>query len=231
MAPSIAENLAQVRGRIAEAARRSGRPAEAIALVAVSKTKPLAAVVEAWQAGQRLFGENRVQEALPKIAQAPAELEWHLIGHVQTNKARQVPGRFRMLESLDSPRLARELDRHAREAGVWLDALIQLNWCHEPSKTGVRDEQELEALIAAVRSCPGLRLRGLMTIPDPALSEPDTRRHFAAVRELQQRLARAQGLDAAFDQLSMGMTHDFEWAIEEGATLVRVGTAIFGARA
>jgi len=230
---ALAENLAAVRERVAAAARRSGRSAEAVTLVAVSKTKPLAAVVAAWEAGQRDFGENRVQEALGKIADAPPGLVWHMIGHLQANKARLVPGRFAMVHSVDSARLAHALqkamERHA-DPGRTLDVLIQLNWTGETTKSGVADEAGLRDLVAEVGACPALRLRGLMTMPDPALGEAETRRHFAQVARLRERLQADLGLGPAFDALSMGMTHDFEWAIEEGATIVRVGTAIFGAR-
>jgi hypothetical protein len=225
----IAGNLAAVRERIAQAARRSGRDADAVTLVAVSKTKPLAAVMEAYAAGQRLFGENRVQEALPKLEQSPADTEWHMIGHLQTNKARQIPGAFSTVQSVDSEKLARALSKHVPK-GDTLDIMLQLNWSHEASKAGIADEDGLRQVLEAVLPLPGLRLTGLMTIPDPDYSEAQTRRCFADIRGLHGRMRQEFGLGEAFRELSMGMTHDFEWAIEEGATVVRVGTAIFGAR-
>ncbi len=242
MTTTIAENLERVRASVAGAAVAAGRSPEEITLIAVSKEKPAAAVAEALAAGQRVFGENRVQEALGKIEsvagkaegetewEAEGKAEWHLIGHLQTNKARMVPGRFRAVHSLDSGRLARALDRHAESAGVVLDVFLQLNLAREASKTGVEDAAELGRLMECVLGCTALRARGLMTLPDPALDETATRRHFAQVRELQTKLGADFDLGPAFDQLSMGMSHDFLWAIAEGATMVRVGTAIFGAR-
>ncbi len=225
----IADNLAVVRERIAQAARRGGRDADAVSLVAVSKTKPLAAVMEAYAAGQRLFGENRVQEALPKIEQAPSDTKWHMIGHLQTNKARQIPGAFTTVQSVDSEKLARALSKHVPDGEV-LDILLQLNWSQEASKAGITDEDGLRQVLPVVLGLPGLRLTGLMTIPDPDDSEAQTRRCFADIRELHARMQQEFGLGETFGELSMGMTQDFEWAIEEGATIVRVGTAIFGAR-
>jgi PLP dependent protein len=231
MTPSIAENLAAVRARIAEAERRAGRAPQSVRLLAVSKTKPAAAVLEAFRAGQCLFGENRVQEALAKMEETGPGPEWHLIGHLQSNKARSVPGRFAAVHSLDSERLATELQRHADAAGASLDVLIQLNWEREASKGGLTEEPALRRLVEHVRGhCPRLVLTGLMTIPPPELSEAETRASYARVRTLHGGLQAEFGLGAAFRELSMGMSHDFEWAIAEGATLVRVGTAIFGAR-
>ena len=235
----IAENLGDVRDRIAGAALRSHRDAGLVTLVAVSKTQPVEAVQAAWEAGQRVFGENRVQEALEKMAPAPPEAQWHLVGHLQTNKARKVAGKFAMVHSLDSLELARELDKRQ---GAWvaaetpgpetsvLDVLVQLNWTGEETKSGIRSMAEMADLMAVVRGCSHLRLRGLMTMPDPAFDERATRLHFAHIRELLVTVRNEFGLGKEFDQLSMGMTHDFEWAIEEGATIVRVGTAIFGQR-
>jgi PLP dependent protein len=231
MSPSIAENLAAVRERIAQAARRAGRAPEDVRLLAVSKTHPAAAVQGAWRAGQRLFGENRVQEALEKMERVGPGPEWHLIGHLQSNKARLVPGRFAAVHSLDSTRLASALQRHAEAAGVSLSVLIQLNWEHEASKSGVADEAALRRLVEHVRAaCPRLVLAGLMTIPPAELGEAETRRVFASMRTLHAGLQAEFALGPAFRELSMGMSHDYEWAIAEGATLVRIGTAIFGAR-
>jgi hypothetical protein len=238
MPPSIAENLAALRERIAAAARAAGRSPEEVRLMAVSKTQPAAAVLEALRAGQTLFGENRVQEALGKMDEVarltpgPPGPEWHLIGHLQSNKAKLVPGRFAALHSLDSVPLADALQRQLERAGAALDVLIQLNWAQEATKSGVTDEETLRRLVEHVRqACPRLALVGLMTIPPPELDEAATRALYARVRALRDGLRAEFGLGAGFGALSMGMTHDFEWAIAEGATLVRVGTAIFGARA
>ena len=226
----IAENLARVRERVAAAAARSGRPAEAVTLIAVSKGQPAEAVRAAFGAGQRIFGENRVQEGVAKVGALPAEAVWHLIGHLQTNKARLVPGHFPWVHTVDGERVAHALERSAAAAGTALEVLIQLNWCREPTKSGVSDRAGLDALLETVRQCSALRLRGLMSMPDPAFDEARTRAHFAEIRELLGSLRGEFGLGPEFSALSLGMSHDFEWAIEEGATIVRVGTAIFGAR-
>ena len=231
----IAENLTLVRDRIAAAAARSSRPAGAVTLVAVSKTQPAEAVLAAWQAGQHVFGENRVQEALEKMEHTPPEVQWHLVGNLQTNKARKVAGKFAMVHSVDSIGLARELDkRQGALAGEGsptpLEVLVQLNWTGEATKSGIREQAALAELMATLRDCTHLIPRGLMTIPNPDFDERQTRNHFAQIRELLAATRTEMGLGAEFDQLSMGMTHDFEWAIEEGATIVRVGTAIFGQR-
>lgn len=230
MSGSIAENLAQVRERIATAAAQAGRPPGEVTLIAVSKTKPPQAVAEALAAGQRIFGENRVQEALEKMAHVPAEAEWHLIGHLQRNKSRLVPGSFSAMQSLDSERLAHALEGHAAAAGLALDVFIQLNLGREATKSGVETPAELDRLVETVLGCPNLRLKGLMTLPDPALSEAETRRHFAEVRELQEKLSAEFAPGPQFCELSMGMSHDYALAIAEGATMVRVGSAIFGER-
>ena len=227
---SIAENLAAVTARIAAAALRSGRDPAEVTLIAVSKTQSAAAVMEAYGAGQRFFGENRVQEALKKMeATGPGPL-WHLIGHLQGNKAKRVPGRFAAVHSVDSERIALALEAHAGQAGEQLEVFIQLNWQDEDSKAGVNDATVLRKLTEIVVECSHLVLRGLMTIPRPQMSEAQTRSLYAEIRSLHEGLKNEFGLGAAFDQLSMGMSHDFEWAVEEGATMVRVGTAIFGAR-
>jgi len=231
MTSSIAENLAAVRAAIAEAATRAGRDPASVRLLAVSKTKPAEAVQAAYRAGQRLFGENRVQEAVAKMDAAGPGPEWHLIGHLQSNKAKLVPGRFAALHSLDSAPLASALQRHAEAAGADLPVLIQLNLEHEATKAGLTAEDDLRRLVEHVRgTCPRLALTGLMTIPPPALDEAATRTIYARLRTLHAALRAEFGLGAAFCELSMGMSHDYPWAIAEGATIVRVGTAIFGAR-
>jgi pyridoxal phosphate enzyme (YggS family) len=227
---TVRERVASVRARIAAAAVSAGRPPDAVRLIAVSKTKPAQAVAEALAAGQRLFGENRVQEALGKMDEVPGGAEWHLVGHLQTNKARQIPGRFSTVHSLDSERLALALEKHTAAAGLSLEVFIQLNLEGETSKSGVGDLTELGRLMETVLGCPALRLRGLMTLPDPDLSEAETRRHFAGVRELQEKLRAEYAPGPQFNELSMGMSHDFALAIAEGATLVRIGTAVFGER-
>jgi hypothetical protein len=230
MASSIAGNLARVRERLAEAARRSGREAAAVTLIAVSKTQPAARVREAFDAGQRLFGENYVQEALGKIAELPPEARWHLIGHLQTNKARHAVGPFACIQTVDSPRLARALEQRAGSGGISLDVLVQVNWSREARKSGLTDPDALRRLIEEIAGYRALKLRGLMTIPDPSYDETQLRRCFAEMRRVREALSAEFALGARLGELSMGMSHDFEWAIEEGATMVRVGTAIFGPR-
>jgi PLP dependent protein len=227
----IAERVAAVRERIARAADRARRSPADVRLVAVSKTQPVEAVREAFGAGVRDFGENRVQEAEPKIA-ASADLaasgaRWHLVGHLQSNKARRAAGLFELVQSIDSLELARRLGRAGEETGRTVRGLIEVDLAAEPSKFGL-PEAELFPALGSLRGQAGLRLEGLMVLP-PLLDDTEAvRPYFKRLRELRDR-ALGEGLLAA-GELSMGMSHDFEAAIEEGATLVRVGTAIFGER-
>ncbi|MGA7763338.1 MAG: YggS family pyridoxal phosphate-dependent enzyme [Candidatus Binataceae bacterium] len=224
----IAARLTAARERIARAARRAERNPAAVRLVLASKTQPPEAIRAAYAAGAREFGENYVQEAAAK-QDALADLEdledvrWHLIGHLQTNKARDAVNRFALIHSLDSARLASALGR-ARPAPR-VPVLIEVNAAGEASKSGVAPA-EVERLIEAARAT--VEILGLMTIPPPATDPERSRSHFATLRAMRDRLAAATGL--ALSELSMGMTDDFEVAIEEGATIVRVGRAIFGER-
>lgn len=222
----VASNLASVRARIAAACARCGRGAD-VRLVAVSKTKPSSAIRAAYGAGQRLFGENYAQELVDKSAELAElrDVEWHFIGHLQTNKAKVVAERATMVHAVDSARLALELGRRASGRARPLDVLIEVNVGGEASKSGV-DPSSVEALVAAIERIDALRLRGLMSIPPPSDSPENSRPFHRALRALRDRL----GGGARLPELSMGMTEDLEIAIEEGATLVRVGTAIFGAR-
>jgi len=230
----ISENLAAVRDRIDKAARRSGRSPEEIALMAVSKTHPSERIREAYVAGLRLFGENRVQEFAGK-APALADLaaaEWHMIGHLQMNKASKAVELFGAMDSVDSVKLAEKLDGAARAKNKKLSVLLEINVGGEAAKSGVApDSQELEELLLAAQRLEGLAFRGLMTVP-PFTADPEgARPYFRKLRELRDALG-ARTLPAVnMDQLSMGMSHDFEVAVEEGSTCVRVGTAIFGERA
>jgi hypothetical protein len=222
----ITARLAELRERVALAARRAGRDPAAVTVVLASKTQPPEAIRAAYAAGAREFGENYVQEAAAKqdaLADL-GDLRWHLIGHLQTNKARDAANRFALIQSLDSARLAAALGRVRPAPRV--PVLIEVNAAGEVSKTGV-EAAGLERLIEAARAA--VEILGLMTIPPPAPDPERARRHFAALREMRDRLAAASGL--ALSELSMGMTGDFEVAIEEGATIVRVGRAIFGERA
>lgn len=223
----IPESLAQVRERIRSAAIACGRDPDTITLLAVSKTKPAADVDTAYQAGQRLFGENYLQDALPKIkALAGRDIEWHFIGRIQGNKAAEISQHFPWVHSLDTLRHAELLDRHRPEQSAPLQVCLQVNLSGEASKGGV-DEDAAAELAHAVAALPHLRLRGLMTMPDPHAPAARQRATFAGLRKLRDALC-AEGL--ALDTLSMGMSGDLEDAIAEGATIVRIGTDIFGAR-
>jgi len=223
---TIRERLTAVRRRIEAAAGRSGRAAESVTLVAVSKTMPVEAVRAAVAAGATILGENRVQEARDKIEALAGAAEWHLIGHLQTNKAKLAVGLFDRIHSLDSIRLAHELERHAGEAGRRVRCLVQVNVGGEEQKNGA-SESEVRPLLEAASRLPHLVVEGLMAIP-PFLSDAEAvRPFFRRLRVLREELA-SDGF--VLPDLSMGMTQDFEVAIEEGATLVRVGTAIFGPR-
>ena len=218
---SIAENLAVVRERVAEACRRAGRSPDDVTLVGVAKGFPAEAAAQAYAAGLQDLGENRVQEALDKIEALDARdmrPRWHLVGHLQTNKAKTVAGRFAIIHSVDSVRLAQALSRRARES---VPILLEVNVAQEASKFGFAPHEAASAL-RAVAALPNLDVRGLMTVA-PLAADPETVRPiFRRLRDLRD--------DLGLRELSMGMTDDFEVAIEEGATMVRVGRAIFGPR-
>ena len=226
----IAFNLSTVRRRIDAAAHRAHRLPESLRLIAVSKTFPLDAVLAAARAGQRDFGENRVQEGLDKVAATPTlDLVWHLIGHLQTNKARKAAAAFHWIHSVDSIELLRKLDTGATEAGTRPQILLQVDLAKEATKFGA-DRRQLDELARAALECRALQLRGLMTVPQIAEDPEDARRWFVELRTIRDEML-ATGLPAeSLSELSMGMSHDCEVAIEEGATMVRVGTAIFGRR-
>jgi pyridoxal phosphate enzyme (YggS family) len=226
----IAERLSAVRRRIDAAAERSHRSPREIQLVAVSKTFGVDAIRAAAGAGQRAFGENRVQEALGKIDDLAAlGLEWHLIGHLQSNKARRAAASFAWIHSIDSLDLLRRVDAAAADAGVRPRVLVQVDLAHEATKHGA-DEQAVLALAEAAVSARAVEMRGLMIVPPYPEQAEDSRPWFRRLRELRDALvARGMARDR-LAELSMGMTQDFEVAIEEGATIVRVGTAIFGRR-
>jgi pyridoxal phosphate enzyme (YggS family) len=230
---SISDNIAAVRERIVVAARRAGRSRADIALMAVTKTHSPERIREAYTAGLRLFGENRVQEFATK-AGALADLagvEWHMIGHLQTNKAGKVVELFNAVDSVDSARLAEKLDAAAQNMGKKLALLIEVNVGGEAAKSGVApDSRELEELLLAAPGFEALEFRGLMTVPPFSDDTERARPFFRQLRQLRDAIA-ARNLPAIrMDVLSMGMSHDFEIAIEEGSTCVRVGTAIFGER-
>jgi pyridoxal phosphate enzyme (YggS family) len=230
---SIAENIAQVRERIAAAARRPGRNSDGITLMGVSKTFPSGRIREAYAAGLRVFGENRVQEFAGK-ADALRDLldtEWHLIGHLQANKAAKAAELFDAVDSVDSVRMAEKLNALAESAGKTLSVLIEVNVGGEKAKSGVAPgSDELERILQGPPRWGNLAIRGLMTVP-PYTEDPEgSRPYFRQLREIRDSIASRKLSQVSMTVLSMGMSHDFEIAIEEGATCVRVGTAIFGER-
>ena len=223
----IAENLEFIRQRIAAAAERNGRSAGEVQLVAVSKTYPLEIIREAIEAGQQCFGENRVQDALPKIDSLPPDLKWHLIGHLQTNKVRKVIGRFALFHGVDNTALAVQMNRIAEEFGVTASILLEVNISGEASKFGFTPS-DLPAALDTLLPLPHLRIEGLMTMA-PYSENPDSARPvFEGLRKLRDALSTATG--HPLKQLSMGMSGDFEQGIAEGATIVRIGSSIFGSR-
>lgn len=230
---SITENIAAVREQITTAARRAGRSADDIALMGVTKTQPPERIREAYAAGLRIFGENRVQEFSGK-AGVLADLDgaaWNMIGHLQSNKAAKALELFSAVDSVDSIKLAEKLDAVARDAGRRLPILLEINVGGEAAKSGVApDSQELEELLRATGRLEALEFRGLMTVP-PFTEDPEgSRPFFRKVRELRDSIAARKLPAIQTNVLSMGMSHDFKVAIEEGSTCVRVGTAIFGER-
>ena len=227
----VADSLAAVRERIAAAERRFDRPPGSVALVAVAKTKPAALIREAWEAGQRRFGENFVQEAVAKVDElstlaGPGGIEWHFVGALQTNKSRTVAERFDWVHTVDRVRIARRLSDQRPAWLAPLNVCLQVNVSGERSKSGV-DVSEAADLASAVAELPRLRLRGLMTIPRPCTGLDEQR---GALRPLVEAYERLRGDGHPLDTLSMGMTDDLEAAVAEGSTLVRVGTAVFGPR-
>jgi len=225
----IAENYKKVLERIRSLALQAGRNPEDIILVAVTKTWPVETIEEVIRAGARVLGENYVQEALPKVEAIGNRVEWHFIGHLQSNKAKLVTGRFNMIESVDSVSLAKELNKQAEKQGIDVDVLVEVNLAGEESKSGIKPE-EIERFLREISQFKRIKVKGLMTIP-PYFSNPeDSRPYFKRLRELKGKLANMSIPDISLQHLSMGMSNDFEVAIEEGATIVRVGTAIFGVR-
>jgi hypothetical protein len=231
---SIVENIARVRERMAAAARRAGRNPEEITLMGVSKTFPVERIREAHAAGLRVFGENRVQEFADKAGSLHdlSDAEWHLIGHLQSNKAARAAELFGAVDSVDSVRLAEKLNGAAEKAGKTLPILIEINVGGEDAKSGVApSSQELDQILLGAPQWGSLSIRGLMTIPPYSEDPEDARPFFRQLREIRNRIASRHLPAVGVDVLSMGMSHDFEVAIEEGSTYVRVGTAIFGERA
>lgn len=226
---SISRNLADILQRIRSAAEKAGRDPSSIRLVAVSKTRPAAEVVEAFRAGQTAFGENYVQELVAKLDQVQEEVQWHVIGHLQSNKVKYIAGRVALVHSVDRLSLAEEISRQWGRLDMICPVLIQVNISGESTKSGTTEAGALQL----VRECallPNIRVQGLMTMP-PFFDDPEAARPcFAELRRLSRTIAATGIPNVEMRELSMGMSGDFEVAIQEGATLVRVGTAIFGER-
>lgn len=228
MEEPVRDRVARVMERIAGAAARSGRSPESIRLVAVSKTQPAERVAEAREAGLRVFGENYVQEAEEKLRAFP-DAEWHLIGKLQANKVKKAVTLFGWVQTVDSIRLLAEISRRCVEAGKTMPVLIEVNLAEEGSKAGIPPEG-LPDIVSAAAGMPGVLVRGLMAVPPAAANPEESRPHFARLRDMLGKCASIGGAAGGMTELSMGMSGDFEAAIEEGATMVRVGTAIFGSR-
>ena len=228
---SIKNNLAVVQQQLSQAATEAGRSPEDIQLIAVSKTKPAEMINEAVLANHTAFGENMVQEAISKMSALNNidNIEWHLIGHLQKNKVKFCPGNFQWIHSIDSIELAKKLEERCALKQQNINVLIQVNLSQEKSKYGVQQLDELFQLAETLHTGQWIKLRGLMTIPAPDLGETSTRKLFEKLRMWRDQLQNE--LDAPeITELSMGMTADFQWAIQEGATMIRLGTAIFGSR-
>jgi PLP dependent protein len=227
---SIGENVRLVLGNISRAAGACGRREDAVRLVAATKSVSVERIREGLMAGLSLLGENRLQEALPKIEALKREpVRWHFIGQLQRRKVRDVVGRFDLIHSVDTLELAQAIDRRAREVGVHQAVLLEVELGGEATKAGF-DPDELEKVLSLLSTLTHVKVKGLMAIPPPASDPELTRPHFRALRELAQRLGRQSSPTLSMDELSMGMSQDYMVAVEEGATFVRVGTAIFGAR-
>lgn len=225
----VTENLKAVEERIHAACDRAGRDASEVTLIAVSKTKPVEMLMEAYNDGIRIFGENKVQELTGKIDKMPDDIEWHMIGHLQRNKVKYIAGKVALIHSVDSFRLAEEINIQAKKHGVIIPVLIEVNVADEESKFGVKLD-EAEDLVAECASLDGITVKGLMTIA-PFVEDPeDNRKVFRTLKDKSVDIAGKKYDNVSMDVLSMGITNDYEVAIEEGATMVRVGTGIFGAR-
>jgi len=228
---SVKDNLDKVRQRISDSAIKSGRSPEDIQLIAASKTKSVQFIKEAFFAKQRAFGENRIQEALKKmdLLKDTPDIEWHLIGNLQKNKVKYCPGNFSWIHSIDSLELVEKLEARCTFKKNIINLLIQVNLSHEDSKFGLREWDDILHVAEIIYSAKWLHLRGLMTIPDPNLGEKKTRKIFEKIREWRDELK--EKFDSTkISELSMGMSSDYDWAIQEGATMIRIGTAIFGSR-
>lgn len=226
---SVAENLKTIRERVDAACERAGRRPEEVALIAVSKTKPLSMLQEAYEAGARDFGENKVQEIQEKYPEMPEDARFHMIGHLQTNKVKQVVGKAVLIHSVDSLHLAEKIEQEAAKRDLTADILLEVNVAREESKFGLMLE-EVIPLLEEVKNLPHVRVRGLMTIAPNVENPEENRKHFKKLYQLYVDIKSKNIDNGTMSVLSMGMTGDFEVAVEEGATMIRVGTGIFGSR-
>lgn len=225
----IRENIVQVEGNITRACERCGRKPEEVILITVSKTKPVSMIEEAYQAGVRDFGENKVQELVDKAQTLPDDIRWHMIGHLQRNKVKYIVDKVYLIHSVDSLRLAQEISKEAIRKNVEVNILIEVNAAGEESKFGV-NPKDAQALIRGISALQGIHIQGLMTIAPYTEHPEDNRKYFAALRQLAVDINKENIDNVNMSVLSMGMTGDYEVAVEEGATFVRVGTGIFGER-
>lgn len=225
----VAENLAEVEKKVCEACERAGRSREEVTLIAVSKTKPVSMIEELLPGGMRNFGENKVQELCEKYEVLPKDIRWHLIGHLQRNKVKYIADKAYLIHSVDSLRLAEAISEEGVKKGVTVPILIEVNVAGEESKFGVTPE-ETESLVREIAKLPSIQIKGLMTIA-PYVEDPEENRvHFSRLRQLSVDIREKNIDNVSMNVLSMGMTGDYQVAIEEGATMVRVGTGIFGER-
>ena len=225
----VAENYRYVLKKVEEACVRSGRDPKDVTLIAVSKTKPVEMIEEAMEAGARVFGENKVQELCDKYEQLPKDLHWHLIGHLQRNKVKYIVDKAELIHSVDSLKLAEEISKEALKKNVEVNILIEVNVAEEESKFGVSVEETL-ALVEEIAKLPGIHIQGLMTIAPYTTDPEENRPVFRTLKKLAVDIKKKNIDNVCMDVLSMGMTGDYQVAVEEGATLVRVGTGIFGER-
>ncbi len=225
----LKENLAEVQSRVEQACKRAGRDVAEVTLIAVSKTKPVTDLQEIYNAGVRDFGENKVQEMCDKMEKMPKDINWHMIGHLQRNKVKYIVGNVALIHSVDSYRLAEEINIQAKKKGLVVPILVEVNIADETTKFGVSKEDAME-LVRQIASLDALSIKGLMTIAPYVVEPEENRAYFRKIKELSVDIDNQNIDNVSMDILSMGMTGDFEVAIEEGATMVRVGTGIFGKR-
>lgn len=225
----LATNLKEVEAKIEDACKRANRSRNDVTLIAVSKTKPIEMLQEAYELGIRDFGENKVQEVCEKYPHMPSDTTWHMIGHLQRNKVKQIVGKAALIHSVDSVRLAEEIEKEAQKKNVTVDILLEVNVAEEESKFGLKIDEVLEA-VTQISSFSHIRIKGLMTIAPFVENPEENRAVFSSLRKLSVDIASKNIDNVSVDILSMGMTNDYEVAIEEGATMIRVGTGIFGKR-